>query len=477
MVTISKDSEKKPPFISIRVKFLLSYLAVLALVIIAMNTYPLYAARNLVFVTKSNAMFTRANQISISLGALDNLSPGNIANVIGVLDTEGISRITVVNANSDIVYYRVHSAQGGEMNAESLIRDSLKGNDSVRSRFSGGAFLTGCAVPVINRGKIVGSVYIYEYDPNEGAIIQALQRDTLTISLVIIAVSFVVALIFAGTFTSRIRKVLNGIQNVREGEYTYRVEPEGHDELTGLADEFNSLTMRLQKTEETRRRFVADASHDLKTPLASIQLLSDSILQNNDMDGDTVREFVSDIRNESERLAHTTGQLLNLTKLDYAASTVREPVDCGECCQKVIRMLKPIADEKDVALNMSVKGKCVILSSEDDVFQIISNLAENAIKYNKPGGHVSVDLSADDNVAIMVSDDGIGIPEQDIPYIFERFYRVDKSRNREIGGSGLGLAIVKDTTEKHGGTVEASRNHAGGMTFTVIFPIYSGAVL
>lgn len=398
-----------------------------------------------------------------------------MSNVISVLDTEPLSRITVVNSDYDILFHEVKRGERtAEINAQTLISDALGGNDSFESHFSGGAYLSGASVPVAANGKITGAVYVYEFDPDDGAIILALQRNLRNISILLTAVTVLIGIIYSSTFTGRITKVLDGIQNVRDGKYTYRIPAEGHDELTGLADEFNNLTNRLQINEETRRRFIADASHDLKTPLASIRLLSDSILQNGNMDTDTVHEFVNDIRNESERLARTTGQLLDLTKLDYNTLTLSEPVDCSAVAEGVVRMLTPIAIEKDVKLLSEFGENCVVLASEEDIYQVIVNLSDNAVKYTEPGGTVIISVAqAAGKVSITVSDNGIGIPESDLPYIFDRFYRVDKSRNREAGGSGLGLSIVKSTVEMRGGTVNAQNRENGGMIFNVVFPLYS----
>ena len=476
MGIISRADKKKRGFISVKAKFLLSYVVILAMVLTLLNTYPIILSRDLVFRAKQETLSARANQISISVGSLDSMTQKNVFGVMQLMDTSSLGRITIVNADNEVLFQEIsRNVRVNEIDPRPIMTDALNGNDSFRSIFSSGAFLSGVGVPVFSGGKIAGCVYIFEYDENVGSIVTGLRNDIGIISVVLSITTLILGFIFSGTITRRIRMVLNAIKTVREGEYTYRINVEGHDELAGLADEFNSLTKRLQSTEETRRRFVADASHDLKTPLASIRLLSDSILQTENMDNDTLREFVEDIRNESERLASTTGQLLDLTKLDNDIATVREPTAVTPVLENAVRMLKPIADAKDIELSVeSSSREMTVLASEDDLFKIISNLTDNAVKYTNPGGTVKISAQKiDASVVITVSDTGIGIPEQDIPYIFDRFYRVDKSRSREQGGSGLGLSIVKSTVEKHSGKVEAIKNGAGGMDFCVTFPLYS----
>ena len=250
----------------------------------------------------------------------------------------------------------------------------------------------------------------------------------------------------------------------------------GNDELTVLGNEFNDLTDRLQTSEQKRARFVSDASHELKTPLASIKLLSDSILQN-DMDMDTVREFVGDIGNEADRLNRMTAKLLSLTKVDNQNTVDSEIIYLTPTVRRVYRMLKPMAREANVTIELDCEDDCPILILEDDLYQIVFNLMENGIKYNLPGGLLRVTLRhRDDNAELMIADTGTGIPEDDLPHIFERCYRVDTARSRATGGSGLGLAIVRAIAERNRGEIRVDSILGQGTTFTVSFPAFETEV-
>ena len=274
---------------------------------------------------------------------------------------------------------------------------------------------------------------------------------------------------------TRTVELLRGIHTVREGEYSHRVSVRGGDELSRLADEFNELTGRLQTTEEVRRRFVSDASHELKTPLASIRLLTDSLLQADHMDGETAREFLNDIGDEADRLTRITEKLLTLTRLDTAPAAEDVPVDVGAVVERVEHMLSPLARAVEVSLELKLQPGCVVLATEDDLYQIAFNLMENAVKYNLPGGRVLVTLTADGGrVVLRVEDTGVGIPKADLPKIFDRFYRVDKARSRAAGGTGLGLSIVRDTVLQHGGAVTARRREPEGTCFEVSFAQWNG---
>ncbi len=460
-------------FVSIKAKFLLTYISLIAVVIVILNTYPVIISRDLVFISKENTIGSQTVQISTSLEALDRISPDTVSRVMNMLEISGLSSVVILNSDLDELYRVGRNAEGYEENIASELLDlAMRGRNEFRASFSDGAFKSYAIAPIMSNGMLNGYVCVYEYDEVQGGIIIGLQRDLIQISCGISILAVILSFIYSGTFTRRITNILDAIESVREGEYSYRIDVRGHDELAKLSAEFNSLTDRLQSTEEIRRRFVADASHELKTPLAAIRLLSDSILESDNIDIETVKDFVSDIRDETERLGRTTAQLLDLTKLDNNIVTVRSSVDCSKVAERVVRALKPIADEKNVDIVCKLKEDCCILATEDELYQIIFNLAENAIKYNVEGGEVTVEVAKDnDHVMIAVSDTGVGIPAQDLPYIFDRFYRVDKSRDREGGGSGLGLSIVKSTAEKHGGEVEAVRLDSGGMCFKVTFPI------
>ena len=235
----------------------------------------------------------------------------------------------------------------------------------------------------------------------------------------------------------------------------------------------NVLADRLQQTETMRQRFVSDASHELKTPLAAITLLADSIVQTDGMPMPTVREFVYDIGREAERLRRVTQRLLELSRLHNSGEVKREPVDLQRVTKEVLKMLRPLAEERGIRLESSLDEDCRVLADSDDLHQVIFNLTENAIKYNVPNGQVRVLLYRQEGEAqLLVDDTGIGIPQDKLPHIFDRFYRVDESRTGgDEGSSGLGLSIVKETVEKHGGRVEAQCREGGGMRFSVRFPV------
>ena len=468
------ESSKRVPFWhSLQTKYALTYMAVIAAVLILLNTYPVLASQQLVFRSKQSSIQGQAAVIASALSGPDGLTRDSVGRVMDVLGDAGASRVMVVDPDSCVLYdSSAASGAVGKYAVLAELTEALRYNDAFRSDYSAGAFHSRAAAPVVYRGMTVGAVYVDEYDAEQGALLVGLQENLRTSSAVIAVVAFVLSALFSKALTRRIDQLLKAIRIVREGEYSHRVQMGGGDELSQLAGEFNELTGRLQTTDEVRRRFVSDASHELKTPLASIRLLTDSILQNENIDRDTTREFVSDIGDESERLTRITEKLLTLTRLDAQPVVETAPVDVRAVALRVEHMLRPLAAAGEVRLTMDLAENVRVMATEDDLYQIVFNLVENAVKYNLPGGTVDVGLAAENGKAVLtVADTGVGIPEEDLQKIFDRFYRVDKARSRAAGGTGLGLSIVRDTVLRHGGSVAAHRREPAGTVFVVAFPL------
>jgi len=352
------------------------------------------------------------------------------------------------------------------------VMQALDGNDVFSWNYHDGAMKSRAATPIMSYDTLVGCVYMMEYDTSQGALIQTLQKNTFYISVILEICVTIFAIFFSNSFTRRLRKIMTSMRIIREGDYSHKVKMGGNDELTVLGNEFNDLVARLQISEQKRRNFVSDASHELKTPLASIKLLSDSILQN-DMDTATVKEFVGDIGNEADRLNRMTQKLLSLTRIESQEDSDCEIVYVSPTVDRVIRMLTGIAGESNIKIETQIIQDSSILIIEDDLYQIIFNLVENGIKYNVAGGSLTVILDRhDDNTVISVKDTGVGIPPDSISHLFERFYRVDKARSRKSGGAGLGLSIVRNMVERNGGKIRVESTVGVGSTFTVEFPTF-----
>ncbi|MCL1829181.1 MAG: HAMP domain-containing histidine kinase [Oscillospiraceae bacterium] len=455
-------------------KFMVTFFILIAALLTIMNIYPMTASRDLVFESKQSSLQNRASVLSSSLAALDTLTVEGVNQVMELLDVIPLDRIIITDDSGRILYDTSIVDSGvGRFALFPEISRALSGSVVFYSKYSDGAFMSRAAAPVTPGGRIIGAVYLYEYDSKQAELIAGIQSNMRSISLSVGALALFLILLFTRALTMRITELVRAMRIVRDGNYDYLLKTKGADEITELGDEFNDMTKRLRNTENLRRRFVSDASHELKTPLASIRLLSDSIAHSEQMSVDTMREFVSDIGTEAERLQRTTEKLLTLTRIDDGALAAKSKVNMKDVAERTLRMLSPLAGERNISLYLNTEKDCFISIYEDDLYRIVFNLIENAIKYNTENGSVTVCISAEDRVAVMtVEDTGVGIPEEDIPHIFSRFYRVDQSRSVEAGGSGLGLSIVRDAAGLYGGSVQVVPGRSRGAEFKVIFPVY-----
>lgn len=247
--------------------------------------------------------------------------------------------------------------------------------------------------------------------------------------------------------------------------------PQVQDELQLLTVTVNDLLGRIEELFETQRRFLADASHELRTPLAAMKG-NIEILQRGAMrDPELLNESLVDMQRESERLIRLVNDLLMLARNEAAAGMRFEVVDVATLLLEITRELRPLAGA--TALKLSVSAAVMANADRDRLKQAILNICTNALQHTNDGGTVTCELSrAQDNARITVTDTGVGIKAEDIPHLFERFYRVDRSRTRAItgGGAGLGLAIVKYIVDAHGGTVGVTSTVGVGTTFTIEIP-------
>ena len=457
---------------SIRFKFILFVLAILAVLLLLLNTYPITSSRDTVFQEKQSSLSSQITVVSSALGSLDRLSRNGVNDVLRFLDLSGFDRIVVVDERGNVVFDDGQDEQGSP-DAPDLqdLHTALTGKSVFRSVFADAAFSSSIAVPVGSRGAMIGAVSLSEVDTERAAIILSIQNRIVFLSLFIGLAALLLAAAFSWIVLRRFYSLARSMHTVAGGDYAYRHEITGNDEISDLEREFNALTERLEENEKQRRRFVSDASHELKTPLASIRLMSDSILNTRQMDPSTMREFVSDIRSASDRLQRTTEKLLDLSRLDDGVRIIPEPVDLKQITLDVLPGLRALAADRGVTVNADLDDGCVIMANADDISRVVFNLAENAIKYNVTGGSVDILLSQDEkSVRLTVSDTGIGIPEEDRLNIFTRFYRVDKARSRQSGGSGLGLSIVHDAVLQCGGSIDVGSNKPQGSVFVVTFP-------
>jgi len=261
-------------------------------------------------------------------------------------------------------------------------------------------------------------------------------------------------------------------QRMAEGDFRQQVPVASRDEIGELAESLNTMACRLNDMTSARRAFVANVSHELRTPVASIRALVDALLAGAKDDPGEAEEFLRLLERESERLANLVQDLLDITTLE--SHTVRrrlEKVPLDEAVSSVIAAVAHEIEARRLSLTVDVPDGLVVTADRHQLERAVANLLDNAVKYTPPNGRVSVQAARSNGmVTVSVEDTGIGIPQEEIPRIFERFYRVDKARSRAMGGTGLGLSIVKEIVEGHGGSVHVESQLGKGSRFTLVFP-------
>ena len=456
--------------------YALVYVCITFVVLLFLNIYCSGTSQRLFYQNKETSMVEKCQLAAADIATLEVLNTSNVSKAVSGMESLRVTRLLVTDHAGTVLYdsYIADSALGSYVLLPEVVQamEGTVGNDVFSWEYHDGIMISKAATPIVSYGTIVGSVYMMEYDAEQGSVIKNLQQNIFTITLILEIVVVLFSIFFATGFSKRLRRVLASMRIIRGGDYSHRVVMGGNDELTSLGDEFNRLTERLQVSENKRAQFVSDASHELKTPLASIKLLTDSILQN-DMDQDTVREFVSDIGNEADRLTRMTQKLLSLSRIESQQDGDCEITYMKPTIDKVVRMLTGLTEKNEIRIDLDCREDCPILILEDDLYQIIFNLVENGIKYNLPGGRLAIRTFRDgDNAILQISDTGVGIPEDALGHVFERFFRVDKARSRSTGGTGLGLAIVRNMVERNQGTIGVKSVIHQGSTFTVTFPVF-----
>ncbi len=300
-----------------------------------------------------------------------------------------------------------------------------------------------------------------------------LNRKAHIVEIIMVICIFAIALVLAQILIRPFDRIFKAINEVKEGYTNDPISVPDYLETEHIVDAFNSLFERMKALDDSRQEFVANVSHELKTPITSVKVLADSLLAQKDVPAELYREFMVDIAAEIEREDKIINDLLALVKLDKSVAKLNiSVVDINNLAEIILKRLRPIARKNNVEVTLISKRGILAEVDEVKITLILTNLVENAIKYNREQGTVEVTLDADHQFfTIQVEDTGIGIPEDALGQIYERFYRVDKSHSREIGGTGLGLAITRNAILLHRGSIKVKSVLGEGTVFSVKIPL------
>ena len=395
---------------------------------------------------------------------------------MSMLTTIYDGRVLIVDGNFQIVYDTYNLDEGKTIISEEVLK-CYKG-ESTQSHDGENNYIE-MSVPITNPNDetqtILGVLVVSVSTDNIALNLSYLsQIANVIVFIVILAVSFG-GVLMSIRMTQPFTKLSDGIANLHGGVGDEDLMVNDYTETMIICDKFNEMMGKIKVMDESRNEFVSNVSHELKTPLTSMKVLADSINSMPDAPVELYQEFMGDITNEIERETKIINDLLSLVKMDKTAATLNiEAVNMNELMEQILKRLQPIADKQNVQLVLESFRPVTAEVDEVKLTLAISNLVENAIKYNRIDGEgwVHVSLNADHQYFyIKVEDSGMGIPEEDLEHIYERFYRVDKSHSRDIGGTGLGLAITRNSILMHRGAIKAHSELGEGTTFDVRIPL------
>lgn len=328
--------------------------------------------------------------------------------------------------------------------------------------------------PLSDDGSIYAVVQVGESLTPQRTTLRSAVIELLMIGLFVLLLSLIGSYWLAARSFAPVEKMTSIAQRIEAGDLHERVPvPHAQDELQKLALTFNEMIERLEKSFAYQRRFVADASHELRTPVAAIRSMTDVALAHSDVEPPD--EHVMVLRNvnaEAERMGHLISNLMSLARSDENKVTLeREPVRLDQLAADVVATMELLATEKDISLAVEAAESATVLGDEARLIQVLMNLIDNAITYTNAGGKITVHVRiTDESVSLSVSDTGIGIAPEHLEHLFERFYRVDPARSRAAGGAGLGLAIADWVVHAHTGTIAVQSQPGQGTTFTARLP-------
>ena len=456
---------------------MITYIVAIITTLILMSIYILSVLSENLYENEQIKLFAKANITADTISSfISDENTDAIGDSIGQLLLGTGIRAIVVNPAYNVLF-----DSNGELAGKVLMRDIIKSaseGEQAHTVLSDdlGINLMTVAVPVKPSGtdSIIGVVYIVEALTDIDKTISHVRVSMLVFSAFITIFMGFLSFGMSYIVTSPVDEFIEAANEISKGNFETRIKVKGENEFSQLAVALNFMCSELETLESNRKKFISDASHELKTPLATIKLICDSIVSTPDPDAEMIREFLGDLSDEVDRLTRIVENLLELTRID-SGKTMPKPVEVNitALLNLIVRKLTPNAAAKDIVFYTDYKTdpSLTMKIDYDKIWEAVYNITDNAIKYTNEGGFVKIELLKEGkNIIIRIEDNGPGIPFEERDKIFDRFYRLDDSRARETGGTGLGLAIAKESVLLHGGYIEVSGEKDMGSTFSIYLP-------
>lgn len=471
-----KQMEKLKKYMhSIRFRILavIVIVGVVPMLLVSFGTIHIF--KNEVISSRTIEIQSQINRVAREIGergqyldATVSLNRNEIERLSDIFD----GRIVIVNSQLRIVLDTYVFEEGKVLTSENVV--------SVVSGKKKGLTITTpeyieLITPIVSAqdGSVLGAIMVMLTTADVTNVIAQTNSVMYIFRLILMVITMVIAVGIARMLVKPINTITDSLQRYANGYEDERIKVDGYTETKVLAESFNKMLDKMQKLDSSRQEFVSNVSHELKTPITSIKVLADSLNGQEEVPNELYKEFMQDIVVEIDRENKIINDLLSLVRLDRTNAVLNiATVNINQLLETILRRLKPIAGVKNIELIFESFRAVLAEVDETKLTLAISNLIENAIKYNMENGWVKVSLNADHQFFyVRVEDSGIGIPEDAQDKIFERFYRVDKARSRETGGTGLGLSIVKNIIVMHKGSIKLYSKEEEGTTFTIRIPL------
>jgi signal transduction histidine kinase len=467
-----KNNKIKRPKISVRLQVVIFVLTFLFIVIIALSIKAtiVKAVSGRLYNSIKSDVIEKSEDLELILDDVDSDYSEAYKNIYA-LALGMKSRIILINRDFNIIFDS-SNADTGKYVMNNYVQAVMNGQ--LADNYEAYDMYVRYIIPVTDElGNINNVAIIAESKEAVNNEVEHISNQGNTIAVIFIIFGAIFSLLISSLSirdTVKLKKQLQGIKDGLLGEIELH---HIFKESAGLVEDMNGIFNKAQMLEESRQEFVSNVSHELKTPITSMKVLSESLLMQENVPAEMYREFMNDIVSEIDREAQIISDLLTLVKTDKGKESLNiENVDINELMDVILKRLKPLAEKRNIEITFESFREVKADIDKVKLTLAISNLIENGIKYNIDGGYIRVSLNADHkSLYIKVADSGVGIPEDCVEHIFERFYRVDKARSRDTGGTGLGLAITKNIIVMHKGTINVYSEPGKGTTFTVRVPI------
>lgn len=475
MVTIL-TKKNGAPFISLRWILLVTYIIVGIIPLLLVANTILHSIQGYFVEERKKELLSQANVVAGQLASYDFFtneeSKETLEEMILETSQEKDFRILILDSSAMVVYDTGYEDVGKTYLLPEVM-EALENKDIANEQSNDTVY---AAASIVGGTQHDGVVLIVDSLSDVSDTVGNIAGKAYILLAMLSIIVIVVMVAMSQLFTSPIKRMINVIQKMSEGHLEQRIVVRNrlHNEVVDLALACNHMADQLEKVDSSRQQFVSNVSHELKTPLSSVKVLSESILLQEDAPKEMYVEFLHDINSEIDRMTAIINDLLTLVKLDQKEIPLNfADVEMHQMIDEICRRLSPLAAAKNISLEIQIKQEVTAEIDEMKLSLAISNIIDNAIKYTPEGGSVVVTLDADhQNAFITVSDTGIGIPEEELNRVFERFYRVDKTRDRETGGTGLGLSITHATVMMHNGSIKVSSKEEEGTTMVVRIPLH-----